>query len=162
VRSGWCSVRLLAASQRLGPVEVVRRNIENGLSATAAANRPELVQQIIECQPPVSERDAGAWQAQAAAGGRYASSLRQRRIRARTLVLHGTADRVVDPRNARLLAARIPDAKLVMFPGLGHLLFWEDPDAFAAAVISFLRGHPPANRQGCRGLPRRSACPRER
>jgi pimeloyl-ACP methyl ester carboxylesterase len=45
---------------------------------------------------------------------------------------------VVDPRNARLLAARIPDAELRVLPGLGHLLFWEDPDAFVQAVTSFL------------------------
>jgi 3-oxoadipate enol-lactonase len=76
--------------------------------------------------------------AQAAAGARYAGRLRQGRIRARTLVLHGGADSVVDPRNARLLAERIPGARLVTFPEFGHLLFWEDPDAFAAAVTSFL------------------------
>ena len=35
---------------------------------------------------------------------------RQRRIGARTLVLQGAADTVVDPRNARLLADRIPGA----------------------------------------------------
>jgi len=45
---------------------------------------------------------------------------------------------VVDPRNARLLAARIQHANLVTFPGLGHLFFWEDPEAFAASVTSFL------------------------
>lgn len=50
------------------------------------------------------------------------------------------ADRVVDPRNARLLAERISRADLVTFRGLGHLFFWEDPDAFAATVTSFLNG----------------------
>ena len=45
---------------------------------------------------------------------------------------------MVDPRNARLLAARIPRARLVTFPGLGHLFFWEDPAGFAAVVTSFL------------------------
>jgi pimeloyl-ACP methyl ester carboxylesterase len=59
-------------------------------------------------------------------------------IGAPTLILHGDADTVVDPRNGRLLAARIPDARLVTFPDLGHLLFWEDPDAFTDAVSSFL------------------------
>ncbi len=29
-------------------------------------------------------------------------------------------------------------ARLVTFPGLGHLLFWEDPVGFAAVVASFL------------------------
>ena len=82
--------------------------------------------------------DADVLPAQAAAGARYAGGLRQRRIGARTLVLHGGADSVVDPRNGRLLAQRIPGARLVTFPELGHLLFWEDPDGFADAVTSFL------------------------
>src|SRR6202011_6253811 len=81
--------------------------------------------------------------AQAAAGARYAGRLRQTRIDARTLVLHGGADTVVDPRNSRLLADRIPEARLVTFPELGHLLFWEDPDGFADAVASFLLGGGP-------------------
>jgi 3-oxoadipate enol-lactonase len=132
------SVRLIAASARLAPEEALRRNVENALSPVTLAERPELVQRIIDCQPPAWTRDLEAWQAQAAAGGRYAGSLRQRRIRARTLILHGTADRVVDPRNARLLAARISRSDLVTFPGLGHLFFWEDPGAFATAVTSFL------------------------
>jgi len=71
-------------------------------------------------------------------GARYARQLGQRRIRARTLVLHGDADTVVDPRNGKLLASRIAGARLVTFPGPGHLLFWEDPVGFAAAVTSFL------------------------
>jgi 3-oxoadipate enol-lactonase len=132
------SVRLIAASRRLTPDEALRRHVENALSASTVADRPELVERIINCQRSVSARDPEAWQAQATAGGRYTGSFRQRRIRARTLILHGTADRVVDPRNARLLAGQIENADLVTFPGLGHLFFWEDPGAFAAAVTSFL------------------------
>jgi 3-oxoadipate enol-lactonase len=132
------SVRLIAASRRLPPDEAVRRGVENALSPATVAERPELVQRIIDGQPSLSEPDPDAWQAQAAAGVRYAGSLRQRRIRARTLILHGTADRVVDPRNARLLADRISGAGLVTFNGLGHLLFWENPEAFATAVTNFL------------------------
>jgi 3-oxoadipate enol-lactonase len=133
------SVRLIAASRCLAPDEALRRHIANALSASAVADRPELIQRIVDCQPSLAARDANAWRAQAAAGGRYAGILRQQRIRARTLILHGTADRVVDPRNARLLASRVEDSELVTFPGLGHLFFWEDPGAFAAAVTAFLR-----------------------
>ena len=56
---------------------------------------------------------------------------------------------MVDPRNGKLLADRIPGARLGTFPGLGHLLFWQDPAGFAEAVVSFLPGrgesgkHPP-------------------
>jgi len=37
-----------------------------------------------------------------------------------TLVIHGTADLLVDPSGGRATAAAIPDAKLVMIEGLGH------------------------------------------
>ena len=85
---------------------------------------------------------AGGWYAQMAAGARF-GDLRQGSITAPTLVLHGTDDRVVDPRNARLLADRIPHARLEMLPGLGHLFFWEAPDVFVDAVTRFALAPPP-------------------
>jgi len=134
------SVRLIAATRRLTREEALRRHAENALSARSLQRRPELAGRLVELQ---RSRPAGprAWSAQAAAGARYAGPLRRAPIRARTLVLHGEADAVVDPRNGGLLARRIPGARLVTFPELGHLLWWEDPDGFAAAVTSFLRDY---------------------
>jgi 3-oxoadipate enol-lactonase len=135
------SVRLLAATARM-PAEAARhRHTENALAA--GPDRPDLVRRLLEVQstrPP----DGAALSAQAFAGARY-SSRPLARVQARTLVLHGGADAVVDPRNGRLLAVRIPGARLVTFPGLGHLLFWEDPDGFAATVASFLLGPRPGS-----------------
>jgi pimeloyl-ACP methyl ester carboxylesterase len=54
------------------------------------------------------------------------------------LELQGAADTVVDPRNAKLLAGRIPGAQLVIFPELGHLLLWQEPDSIADVVTLFL------------------------
>ena len=54
----------------------------------------------------------------------------------------GTADVVVDPRNADLLAEHIPDARLELFAGAGHLFFWEQPERFVASVTSFLEDRP--------------------
>jgi 3-oxoadipate enol-lactonase len=133
------SVRLIAATAGVAAHVALRRHTENALSARSVQHRPELVDHLVEIQ---GSRPAHpeVLSAQAFAGARYAGRLRQARIRARTLVLHGDADTVVDPRNARLLAERIPNAQLVTFPDLGHLLFWEDPDGFADAVTSFLQG----------------------
>ena len=75
----------------------------------------------------------------------------------------------MDPRNASLLAGRITGAQLVTFPGLGHLVFWEDPDGFAAVVTSFLldtddtkRPYPKQSKPGSSastiGSPRRVQC----
>lgn len=131
------SVPLIAATRGMPREVALRRHAENALSARGIQRRPELVGRLVELQRshPMAP---GAWPAQAAAGARYAGHLRQTRIRARTLVLHGAADTVVDPRNAKLLADRIPGARLVIFPELGHLLFWQDPHGFADTVTSFL------------------------
>jgi len=40
-------------------------------------------------------------------------------------------------RNARLLADTIPDARLELFEGVGHLLPWERPQEFATLVKEF-------------------------
>jgi pimeloyl-ACP methyl ester carboxylesterase len=131
------TVRLLAASRRLPPDVAARRHVENALSPVTLEQRPGLVEQILARQQSAAAGQA-TWRGQVAAGAGYVGGLRQRGIRARTLILHGEADRVVDPRNARLLAARIRHARLVTFPGLGHLFFWEDPIGFADVVTSFL------------------------
>jgi 3-oxoadipate enol-lactonase len=131
------SVRLMAATKNLSREVALRRHTENALSPQTVADRPELVERLIAHQrarPP----DPEAWSAQASAGARYSGRLRQARIRARTLVLHGSHDAVVDPRNGALLAARIPHARLITLPGLGHLFFWEDPARFVALVSEFL------------------------
>jgi pimeloyl-ACP methyl ester carboxylesterase len=132
------SARLIAATGKMAREVALRRHAENALAGgTTVQRRPELADRLVELQ---RSRSAGprAWSAQAAAGARYAGRLGQTRIRARTLVLQGAADTVVDPRNGKLLAGRIPGAQLVIFPELGHLIFWQDPDGFVDAVTSFL------------------------
>ena len=60
-------------------------------------------------------------------------------IAAPTLVLHGHERRVVDPRNADLLARADPGrAASSSSPGCGHLFFWEEPERFVEVVEEFL------------------------
>jgi pimeloyl-ACP methyl ester carboxylesterase len=70
-----------------------------------------------------------AWRAQTEAGMLFNPLGRQRRITQPTLVVEGTADQVVDPGNAKVLAGLVPDARLQRFDGAGHLLYWEQPKA---------------------------------
>lgn len=131
------SVSLFAASPFLSPEVKQRRHVENALSAATVRNRPELVKRLVAHVSAKPTRPETA-SAQAAAGASFILRKGPEAISARTLVLHGDADTVVDPRNGRLLAARIPHAELRIYAGLGHLLFWENPDEFAEAVTSFL------------------------
>ena len=55
-----------------------------------------------------------------------------------TLVIHGESDRLVPPGNAKLIAQRIPSAKLVMIPHASHIFATDQPDATHEAILSFL------------------------
>ena len=91
-----------------------------------------------------------AWRAQTEAGMLFNPLGRQRRITQPTLVVQGTADQVVAPGNAEVLAGLVPDARLQRFDGAGHLLYWEQPKRFVRVVTDFLtdpasEAHVPAS-----------------
>lgn len=56
-----------------------------------------------------------------------------------TLVLVGTADVLTPPRDARQIAALIPDAEFVEFPGAGHMLMYERAADVDSIVQDFAR-----------------------
>lgn len=58
-------------------------------------------------------------------------------IRAPTLVLQGTADRVVPLEMAALIAGAIPNARIQMLEGAGHLFFIEEPALVAQLIEEF-------------------------
>jgi 3-oxoadipate enol-lactonase len=60
-------------------------------------------------------------------------------IRVPTIVLHGTDDLTVDPENARILASRIPGARLALLEGAGHVYHWERPEESDRVVLDFVR-----------------------
>jgi len=62
-----------------------------------------------------------------------------RRIRARTLVLHGDRDLLVNPSGGKACAAAIPGARLVMLQGLRHQLDDHRAPEIAALILSNLR-----------------------
>jgi pimeloyl-ACP methyl ester carboxylesterase len=59
-------------------------------------------------------------------------------IRAKTLVAVGEDDLLTPPHLAEEMAAAIPGAHLVRFPGSGHLPSMEVPDAVIAAMRDWL------------------------
>jgi 3-oxoadipate enol-lactonase len=51
-----------------------------------------------------------------------------------TLVVHGTADRMLPVANGELIATQIPGARLELLDGVGHMFWWERPEQSAALV----------------------------
>jgi 3-oxoadipate enol-lactonase len=131
------SVQLMTAAAGLPPEAALRSLVENALSPDTLEEHPELVERLL-ANRRTRVGDPAGWKALASAGAAYSGGVRQAHIRAPTLITYGDADAVVDPRNSKLLAGRIPDSRVVVFPRLGHLFFWEDPAGFAETVTSFL------------------------
>jgi 3-oxoadipate enol-lactonase len=77
---------------------------------------------------------------QMGAVGRHDTSARLGDVKAPTLVIHGSDDEMLSVDNARILAERIPDARLEILDGVGHLFFWELPERSATLVRDFLAG----------------------
>jgi poly(3-hydroxyoctanoate) depolymerase len=62
-----------------------------------------------------------------------------------TLVLHGDDDPIVPAVNARILARRIPDSRLEIVRGGGHLFLLERPAESARLIAGFLEANRPPN-----------------
>jgi pimeloyl-ACP methyl ester carboxylesterase len=65
------------------------------------------------------------------------------RIQVPTLLLYGELDQRSPLQVATELQARIPSAKLVVIPGVGHISNAEAPEAFNACVREMLRSLDP-------------------
>lgn len=75
------------------------------------------------------------------AGAAHDTSERLGAISNPTLVIHGTADGLIDVANGKLIASLLPaPARLELLEGLGHLFWWEQPERAAALI----REHAPA------------------
>lgn len=59
-------------------------------------------------------------------------------ITAPTLVIHGETDRLVPAANSRLIAGRLPHAKLVLLPHASHIFETDQPGAAHQAIVEFL------------------------
>ena len=59
------------------------------------------------------------------------------KVKAPTLVIHGTADPLVDPKAGQDTAASIPGAKLMIVQGMGHAL----PMAIWPEIIDAIDKH---------------------
>jgi pimeloyl-ACP methyl ester carboxylesterase len=75
---------------------------------------------------------------QLAAGAGWTSLPWLHRLHTPTLVLSGGADRIVPPVNARILAARLPDARVEIIPDAGHLVLMDHAERCGETIADFL------------------------
>ena len=62
-----------------------------------------------------------------------------RRVKAPTVVMHGDHDRVIDLSSGRAIAERVPNAKLMVLEGIGHVPQFEATKRVAAVIADLAR-----------------------
>jgi pimeloyl-ACP methyl ester carboxylesterase len=87
--------------------------------AAAAREHPATIQMLMEQQAAIVAHDTYG---------------RLRGIRVPTLVIHGTDDQMLSWTNGDLIASLIPGARLEILEGVGHLVYWEQPERTARLV----------------------------
>jgi len=131
----------------LGPKRAARRGLEGATSGHYRAENPEEFERIVDKRLSDSPSLA-SYYAQAKAGARFDSSDEVGRIGSPTLVIHGAEDHYVPPSNARALARAIPNAKLRILEGAGHLAFIERAAEVNREVVAFLADGEPCMAPG--------------
>ena len=104
--------------------------------------QPELVR-AWHLRPPTDRR---AWLYRLAGTAGWTSLPWLHHVRQPTLVLHGDDDPIVPAVNARLMACRLPDARLQVVEGGGHLLLLDSAADVVPLITEFLT--QPAHERG--------------
>jgi 3-oxoadipate enol-lactonase len=126
----------------LSPKQAARRGLEGATSGRYRSENPGEFEWIVQKRLSDSP-SAASYYAQALAGSRFDDSGGAGRISAPTLVIHGSQDRYVPPANARALAEAIPNARLRLIEGAGHLVFIGRAGEVNREVVEFLtEGEP--------------------
>jgi pimeloyl-ACP methyl ester carboxylesterase len=98
---------------------------------------PEEVERILDWRVE-QPQPAYAWARQFQAAASFDVSGRLHEVTHPTLVVAGSADRVLPASNSALLGRRLRNGRVHVFEGAGHLVFIERADEFNALVVGFL------------------------
>lgn len=129
--------RMLNVPEGYGPAETIRYKMEPAFTVEFWESNPETIDRIVEWRLDTDPSDA-AYEWQSAAAVAFDSSDRLGEIDLPTLLMHGTADRVLPVENAHLLADGIEGADLVTVEGGSHLFFVERDELVTDRLRGFL------------------------
>jgi 3-oxoadipate enol-lactonase len=128
--------RLIAFARSHPTSEVVEQLVPKLVSEATWERRPEVVDEVRRIGSAQSAN--GIIAALEALRDRPDSTSGLGKIAVPTLVVVGAADALTPPALAQGMVAAIPDARLATIEWAGHLSNLEQPEAFNAAVRSFL------------------------
>lgn len=119
--------------------EHMEKNIDVLFPKQFIREHPEILDQLVDAINKAPATDECA-RRQAIALATFSSYRRLPSIKSPTLVMAGTEDILIPPKNSEILAERIPGARLRFFEGAGHRFTAQYPLEVAEAVDGFLYG----------------------
>ncbi|SEO88616.1 Pimeloyl-ACP methyl ester carboxylesterase [Halogranum amylolyticum] len=131
--------RMFDVPEGLDEREAIRYKMEPALTEEFVASNDDLLDRIVEWRLE-SDADEAARDAQATAVATFDVADRLDELTLPTLVLHGTADRVLPIENGERLAARLPNATFERVTGGSHLFFVEQADDVTDRLREFVDG----------------------
>jgi pimeloyl-ACP methyl ester carboxylesterase len=60
-------------------------------------------------------------------------------VKVPTLIIWGDQDRFIPRNDQEKLAAAIPNSRLAVYQGVGHAVYWEEPERVAADLTTFIQ-----------------------
>lgn len=128
-----------AADPSLSPEEAVRMRVPILFGERFLKEEPLRLQEWISGAVKHAPTPKGA-SFQMKALSRFNVRERLGEITCPVLVITGSQDRMMDPENSRLLAQRVPGARLYVVKGAGHLFFLERPEEVNRVLTDFFMG----------------------
>ena len=125
------------AVRREGPAAIVDGFLKKAVGETTHKERPEVVARVKEMILAAPAR--GVVDALAGLAARADSTPTLREIRVPTLVVCGEEDALTPPADSEALHKGVAGSALEIIPKAGHLSAMEDPAAFNAALLPFLK-----------------------
>lgn len=136
----------------IAPEDQVRGLLEMCFGNPLAVPRARLEQALVEARERGEQPWANRALTQSMRGlmtsylkvGRAGAWRLARAVSCPSLVVWGERDRLVDPRLAPRLAEALPDSRLLLLDGVGHVAMIEAPEPTARAVLGLLEEASPA------------------
>jgi pimeloyl-ACP methyl ester carboxylesterase len=138
-RSPAWAVRLFNDSRDMPRAEALKHSAPLLFASKTIDERPGLVEETLAVMAN-NNQPKSSYLLQLGAVMQHETADRLKHIAHPTLVLTGTEDTLVDPGNSRVIAARIPGARLIEFEEAGHVFFTEKAAEVNRALIDFFKG----------------------
>jgi pimeloyl-ACP methyl ester carboxylesterase len=118
--------------------QVVRESVAFNYSPHTQQHNPQLIESLVPLFVDNRQRPK-AYLNQLGAVYGFDAYDRLPRITTPTLVLTGADDALIPPANSKIIADRIPGARLIEFTDAGHLFLIEKADEVNRALLDFFR-----------------------